>query len=45
MLRVRTAHGRGLSFTELRPATAAAIAGEVSGRTLAAGRALPDHGA
>ena len=45
VLRVRTAHGRGLSFTELRPATAAAIAGEVSGRTLAAGRALPDHGA
>ena len=41
VLRVRTAHGRGLSFTELRPATAAAIAGEVSGRRPAAGRALP----
>jgi hypothetical protein len=41
VLRVRTAHGRGLSFTELRPATAAAIAGHVSGRRLAGGRALP----
>ena len=32
VLRVRTAHGRGLSFAELRPATAAAIAGHVAAR-------------
>jgi hypothetical protein len=36
ILRVRTVHGRGLSFTELRPATAAAIAGHVGGARLAA---------
>jgi hypothetical protein len=36
VLRVRTVHGRGLSFTELRPATAAAIAGHVGGARLAA---------
>jgi hypothetical protein len=36
VLRVRTVHGRGVSFTELRPATAAAIAGHVGGARLAA---------
>jgi len=36
VLRVRTVHGRRLSFTELRPATAAAIAGHVGGARLAA---------
>jgi DnaJ domain len=36
VLRVRTTHGRVLSFTELRPATAAAIAGHVAGARLAA---------
>jgi hypothetical protein len=36
VLRVRTVHGRGLSFSELRPATAAAIAGHVSGARRAA---------
>jgi DnaJ domain len=35
VLRVRTAHGRGLSFAELRPATAAAIAGHVAGGAIA----------
>ena len=39
VLRVRTTHGRGLSFTELRPATAAAIAGHVAGARMAALRA------
>ncbi|MEA2320433.1 MAG: hypothetical protein QOD81_283 [Solirubrobacteraceae bacterium] len=34
VLRVRTTHGRGLSFTELRRATAAAIAGHVAGARL-----------
>ncbi|MEY2532989.1 MAG: hypothetical protein QOF29_899 [bacterium] len=38
VLRVRTTHGRGLSFTELRPATAAAIAGHVAGARLTIGR-------
>ena len=38
VLRVRTTQGRGLSFAELRPATAAAIAGQVS-MTLPAARA------
>ncbi len=38
VLRVRTTQGRGLSFAELRPATAAAIAGQVS-TMLLAGRA------
>jgi hypothetical protein len=37
-LRVRTTHGRALSFTELRPETAAAIAGHVAGRRLTIGR-------
>jgi hypothetical protein len=36
VLRVRTTHGRGVSFTELRPATAAAIAGHVAGARAAA---------
>jgi hypothetical protein len=36
VLRVRTVHGRRLSFTELRPATAAAIAGHVAGARLTA---------
>ena len=36
VLRVRTAQGRGLSFSELRPATAAAIAGHVGAARLAA---------
>jgi hypothetical protein len=36
VLRVRTRHGRVLSFAELRPATAAAIAGHVAGARLAA---------
>jgi hypothetical protein len=36
VLRVRTVQGRGLSFTELRPVTAAAIAGHVGGARLAA---------
>lgn len=31
VLRIRTMHGRVLSFSELRPATAAAIAGHVAG--------------
>jgi hypothetical protein len=31
VLRIRTTHGRVLSFSELRPATAAAIAGHVAG--------------
>jgi hypothetical protein len=35
VLRVRTTHGRVLSFTELRPATAAAIAGHIAGARLA----------
>ena len=35
VLRLRTAHGRVLSFTELRPATAAAIAGHIAGARLA----------
>jgi DnaJ-like protein len=35
VLRVRTAPGRVLSFTELRPATAAAIAGRIAGARLA----------
>jgi hypothetical protein len=39
VLRVRTAHGRGLSFSELRPATAAAIVGHVAGARVAALRA------
>src|SRR4051812_4849156 len=36
VLRVRTAQGRRLSFTELRPATAAAIAGHVGAARMAA---------
>jgi DnaJ-like protein len=36
VLRVRTAAGRALSFTELRPATAQAIAGHVAGARIAA---------
>jgi hypothetical protein len=36
VLRVRTVQGRALSFTELRPATAAAIAGHVGSARLAA---------
>jgi hypothetical protein len=36
VLRVRTAQGRALSFSELRPATAAAIAGHVGGARLGA---------
>src|SRR3954469_12512809 len=36
VLRVRTTSGRALSFTELRPATAAAIAGHVAGARMAA---------
>jgi hypothetical protein len=36
VLHVRTVHGRGVSFTELRPATAAAIAGHVGGARLSA---------
>jgi hypothetical protein len=36
VLRVRATHGRVLSFSELRPATAAAIAGHVAGARLAA---------
>jgi hypothetical protein len=36
VLRVRTVHGRGLSFSELRPATAAAIAGHVGAARMAA---------
>jgi hypothetical protein len=35
VLRVRTTHGRVLSFAELRPATAAAIAGHVAAARLA----------
>jgi hypothetical protein len=35
VLRVRTNHGRVLSFTELRPATAPAIAGHIAGARLA----------
>jgi hypothetical protein len=35
VLRIRTTAGRVLSFTELRPATAAAIAGHVAGARLA----------
>jgi hypothetical protein len=38
VLRVRTTHGRGLSFTELRPATAAAIARHVAGARRTIGR-------
>jgi hypothetical protein len=38
ILRVRTTHGRGLSFTELRPQTAAAIAGHVAGARMTIGR-------
>ena len=34
VLRVRTTHGRGLEFAELRPATAAAIAGHVGAARL-----------
>ena len=34
VLRLRTTHGRVLSFTELRPATAAAIAGHIAGARL-----------
>jgi hypothetical protein len=34
VLRIRTTHGRVLSFSELRPATAAAIAGYVAGARL-----------
>jgi hypothetical protein len=34
VLRIRTTHGRVLSFSELRPATAAAIAGHVAGARL-----------
>jgi hypothetical protein len=33
VLRVRTAAGRKLSFADLRPATAAAIAGHMAGVT------------
>jgi hypothetical protein len=36
VLRVRTTSGRAMSFTELRPATAAAIAGHVAGARMAA---------
>jgi hypothetical protein len=36
VLRVRTTSGRALSFTELRPATAAAIAGHIAGARMAA---------
>jgi hypothetical protein len=36
VLRVRTTHGREHAFSELRPATAAAIAGHVAGRRIAA---------
>jgi hypothetical protein len=36
VLRIRTTSGRVLSFTELRPATAAAIAGHVAGARIAA---------
>jgi hypothetical protein len=36
VLRVRATSGRSLSFSELRPATAAAIAGHVAGARLAA---------
>ena len=40
VLRLRTTHGRALSFTELRPATAAAIAAHVTrARTMALLRA------
>jgi hypothetical protein len=39
VLRVRTLQGRGMSFTELRPATAAAIAGLVGAAGSAADRA------
>jgi hypothetical protein len=35
VLRLRTTHGRVLSFTELRPTTAAAIAGHIAGARLA----------
>jgi hypothetical protein len=38
ILRLRTTHGRGLSFTELRPQTAAAIAGHVAGARMSIGR-------
>jgi hypothetical protein len=34
VLRLRTTHGRVLSFTELRPSTAAAIAGHIAGARL-----------
>jgi hypothetical protein len=34
VLRLRTTHGRVLSFTELRPATAAGIAGHIAGARL-----------
>jgi hypothetical protein len=37
VLRIRTTHGRGLSFSELRPATAAAIARHVAGARLTIG--------
>jgi DnaJ domain len=36
VLRVRTTHGRVLSFSELRPATAAAVAGHIAAARLAA---------
>jgi hypothetical protein len=36
VLRVRTTHGREHAFSELRPATAAAIAGHVAGARMAA---------
>jgi hypothetical protein len=36
VLRLRTTHGRVLSFSEMRPATAAAIAGHIAGARLAA---------
>jgi hypothetical protein len=36
VLRVRTTSGRSLSFSELRPATAAAIAGHVAAARLGA---------
>jgi hypothetical protein len=36
VLRVRTTHGREHAFSELRPATAAAIAGHVAGARIAA---------
>jgi hypothetical protein len=36
VLRVRTTQGRAVSFSELRPATAAAIAGHVAGARMAA---------